>query len=262
MKTESAFDIENIFDKYKDKIYWLAISISRNERDAEDILQNTFISVIKNLKSLRDKSNLATWVYRIAYNEALAYLRKRKSGFKLSNKITRANNNKSHGFSVNESRMPDEALLDSELKERLLQAVINMPLKYRMPFLLSNTVRMPEKDASYILGVNLNSFKTRLRRAHQIVKSDVVDYLKDKQLVTEDGEEAGACNRWSGFIYDFMEGNLDKKKQGDLKKHIAVCRNCRSFIDVYIKAIVITKALQYKRMPPELRNKIKALLLR
>jgi RNA polymerase sigma-70 factor (ECF subfamily) len=70
-------DTEEIFIKYKDKVYRLAISIVHNDKDAEDIVQNTFMKILKNLRYFRHQSNISTWIYRIAYNESLMYLRKK-----------------------------------------------------------------------------------------------------------------------------------------------------------------------------------------
>ena len=65
------YNLESIFKKYKDKVYRLGLSITRNERDAEDVLQNTFLKAIGNLRYFRRKSSISTWIYRIAVNTAL-----------------------------------------------------------------------------------------------------------------------------------------------------------------------------------------------
>lgn len=75
----AAYGLEDTFKKYKNKVYGLALSITHNEKDAEDILQNTFFKIIKNIKGFRGESSLSTWIYKIAYNETLMYLRKKKN---------------------------------------------------------------------------------------------------------------------------------------------------------------------------------------
>ena len=54
--------IETIFKEYKNRIYRLGLSITRNEKDAEDVLQNTFLKIIKNLSNFKNKSQLSTWI--------------------------------------------------------------------------------------------------------------------------------------------------------------------------------------------------------
>jgi DNA-directed RNA polymerase specialized sigma24 family protein len=72
LKTESTvaqtYPIDTVLQDYQNKIYRLALSISRNAKDAEDILQNTLIKIYRNIKYFKARSKLSTWIYRIAYN--------------------------------------------------------------------------------------------------------------------------------------------------------------------------------------------------
>ena len=61
------FNIGEVFNEYKNKVYRLSLSITRNEKDAEDTMQNVFFKVLKNLKYFRNKSSLSTWIYKITY---------------------------------------------------------------------------------------------------------------------------------------------------------------------------------------------------
>src|SRR3989338_5473834 len=93
--------VGSIFNKYKDRIYRLALSITRNPSDAEDAAQNTFIKIIKNLKYFKNRSLLSTWIYRIAYNESLMLLRKRRLQFRLSGSIIKDLKTADSGLFVN-----------------------------------------------------------------------------------------------------------------------------------------------------------------
>jgi len=79
--------IEQIFTQYRSKVYGLALTLARNEKDAEDIVQNAFMKIMKNLDGFRGKSRLSTWIYRIVYNEALMQLRKRHRQVSLSDSL-------------------------------------------------------------------------------------------------------------------------------------------------------------------------------
>lgn len=252
-------NVEEIFKKYKDKVYRLAISIVRNEKDAEDIMQNTFIKIIDNLKSFRNESLISTWIYKIAYNEALMYLRKRRSQFNLSNYIERQTKKKELGLFMNWSKLPDEHLLDGELKKRVDSAIMQMPIKYRMPLLLDSVEGMPLKDISKILGLRINSLKTRLHRAHRMINQEFSGYLKDKQ---EEEENANPrCSIWNGFLYSYARGYLGKKRKEAFNKHIKGCPGCESFLKSYVKAIQFTEGLSCRDLPVELQNKIESFVL-
>lgn len=253
-----AYDTDSIFKKYKDKVYRLALSISRNEKDAEDITQNTFLKIIKNLMYFRNKSQLSTWIYKIAYNEALMHLRKRKSQFKLSGYLKRAAEKTSVGLFVNWAKLPDKELLDSELKQRIDSAIAHMPIKYRMPLLLDNAEGLPLKDSAKIMGLKVNSLKTRLHRAHLLIKQDITSYFRDQENQEENKDKR--CGVWSGFVYDYAKGYLDKKRSRVFKRHITDCVNCNSFLDTYLKAINVTGALECQDLPVELKDKIETFL--
>lgn len=254
------FDIESIFKKYKDKVYRLAISIAHNDRDAEDIMQNTFIKIIRNLKYFKGESSLSTWIYKIAYNEALMHLRKRKSQFRLSRYLKEPKAKIEGGLFVNWARLPDQQLLDNELKERVNLAIRQMPIKYRMPLLLDMVEELPLKDNAGILGLKINSLKTRLHRARLLIKSEITGYFRDKEALEQKREKK--CNIWTGFIYDYANGYLSKRRTGAFKNHIKGCSSCNFFLDNYVKAIYITKALECQDPPPELKDKIEGFLLK
>lgn len=202
-------DIEEIFRDYKDKVYRLAISIVRNEKDAEDIMQNTFIKIIGNLKGFRNESLISTWIYKIAYNESLMCLRKRRSQDNLSNYIQKQTKKKELGLFMNWSKLPDEHLLDAELKERVDGVIKRMPIKYRMPLLLDNVEGLPLKDIAKILKLGINSLKTRLHRAHLMVNSEFSSYLKDKQ----EGGGNPRCGFWNGFLYSYARGTWARRER-------------------------------------------------
>ncbi len=257
----SVFNIGEIFNEYKNKVYRLALSITRNQSDAEDVMQNTFLKITKNLKYFRSKSSLSTWIYKVTYNEALMYLRKRKSQFKISNALKFFRDTGNSGLFVNWAKLPDEQLLDEELKERVDDAIRQMPIQYRMALLLHNVEGMPLKEITKILGLKINSLKTRLHRAHLFIKSDITGYFKDRE---EEHEKSmpGRCNIWTGFVYNYAHGNLGKKKSKAFKRHIKACRSCNSFFDTYIKAIDITQALQCPDLPDELKERIESFLFK
>lgn len=253
-----SYDIEKIFKEHKEKVYRLAWSISRNDKDSEDILQNTFLKVIKNINDFRKQSKVSTWVYRIAYNEALMHLRKRYRNFKLSDNINNHMKTFPGGIFVNWSKLPDEQLLDNEFKERLNSAIASIPIKYRMPLLLHNIEGLPVKDAALILGIKIGSLKTRLHRAYLMIKSEISGYLKDRKEIIK--AQDNRCGIWTKFLYDYSAGNLEKQRELSFQRHINDCVSCKSFIDLYSKAVRIAGFLECKDLPPELEGKISSFL--
>ena len=80
-------DFDNIYEEYFDRVYYKVLSVVKNDDDAEDICQETFISVYKNLSKFRDESNIYTWIYRIAINKTYDFFKKRKLEFEINDEV-------------------------------------------------------------------------------------------------------------------------------------------------------------------------------
>ena len=80
-------DVDNIYEEYFDRVYYKVLSVVKNDDDAEDICQETFISVYKNLSKFREESNIYTWIYRIAINKTYDFFKKRKVEFEINDDV-------------------------------------------------------------------------------------------------------------------------------------------------------------------------------
>ena len=80
-------DFDNIDEEYFDRVYYKVLSVVKNDDDAEDICQETFISVYKNLSKFREESNIYTWIYRIAINKTYDFFKKRKLEFEINDDV-------------------------------------------------------------------------------------------------------------------------------------------------------------------------------
>ncbi|MFA5388206.1 MAG: sigma-70 family RNA polymerase sigma factor [Candidatus Omnitrophota bacterium] len=249
---------DSIYDKYKNKVYHLALGMARNEKDAEDIAQNAFIKIIKNLDKFRNESNISTWIYKITYNESLMFLRKKYRQFRLSNELAQFPKGSSKGLFINWSKLPSEELLDKEFKVRADSIIQGMPIKYRMPLLLHHAESLAIKDAAPILGLKADSFKTRLHRSYLMFKDGISGYFKDNP--EKHKSEDPRCYAWSGFVRDYASGSLGKNRYSAFDRHIKDCPGCKVFLDTYKQAIRITGAMQCMDLPAELKIKIETFL--
>ena len=80
-------DFDNIYEEYFDRVYYKVLSVVKNDDDAEDICQETFISVYKNLSKFREESTIYTWIYRIAINKTYDFFKKRKIEFEINDDV-------------------------------------------------------------------------------------------------------------------------------------------------------------------------------
>ncbi len=252
------YSIKSIINEYRNRIYRLALSISRNEKDAEDILQNTFIKIIRKLHTFRSRSRLSTWIYRISYNESLMYLRKKRGLFNSLNAYKNYVERLPYGLTVNWSKLPDEELVDSEFRERIDTTLKNIPIQYRMPLLLHRLEGFSLAESSRILGVKASTIKTRLHRAYLMVKDQINDYFKD--LPQQKPASDARCGIWTGFLFNYAQGKVSPEIKTSFKRHIKDCPRCNSFLDLYLQAIRITGALDCRDVPDELKERLETFL--
>jgi len=255
---KNLYDFDELFKEFKNKIYRLALSISKNEKDAEDILQNTFLKIMQNIQNFKSRSQISTWIYKIAYNEALMLLRKKRRQLNIIDTLDYQPQSIPSGFAINWPEFPDKQLLNSEMKKRLDSAITNMPIKYRMPLLLQRVEGETLKTTAQILGLKINSLKTRLHRANMFVRTQMNEYFEDQKENTQKNDPT--CNIVTDFVFDFAEGILSKSKAREFQGHINECSKCKEFLDSYLRAIHITKALKCNDLPVELQSKIKTFL--
>jgi RNA polymerase sigma-70 factor (ECF subfamily) len=137
--------------KYQEKIYFFIRRMVVNHDDANDLVQNVFIKVWRNLHHFREDSKLFTWIYRIAVNEALSFLsRKRLYSFiPLDNPEAAmlANLNDDHFFS------------GDEIQKKLQQAVIHLPAKQRSVFNMRYYDNLSYEQMSEITGTSVGALK-------------------------------------------------------------------------------------------------------
>lgn len=150
--------------QYSEKLYWKVRRIVLSHEDANDVLQNVFIKVWSNLQNFQGKSSLSTWLYRIAVNESLDFLRKQKLADKVS---------ADEDVSVASRLMSDEYFDGDEVQARLQEAVARLPEAQRTVFNLKYFEEMKYSEMSQIL----NTSEGALKASYHLAVKKITEYL-------------------------------------------------------------------------------------
>lgn len=166
-------------DAYSNYIYRLALKMLGDPQDAEDVLQNTFLKVLENIGNFEARSKLSTWVYRIAVNEALMILRKRKKQGTVSTDFESDDEEdvKPHTF-IDWCCLPEDTLLDAEMRVYLDKAIQKLPEKLRLVFILRDIEGLSIRETSEVLGISEAAVKTRLLRARMQLRETLSVYYR------------------------------------------------------------------------------------
>ena len=147
---------------YKERLYYHIRQMVGNHEDADDVLQNVFIEVYRNVQNFQEKSSLFTWLYRIATNEALNFLNSNKT------KQTVALDEVAFNITNNGS---EEFQDENEIQMKLLQAVNILPDKQKQVFNLRYNEEMSYEEISQILETSVGALKASYHHAVKKIES-------------------------------------------------------------------------------------------
>lgn len=165
-----------IVKTYEKRVYGLAFKFTGNHEDAEEILQETFIKVFKGLSGFKGTSSFSTWLYRIASNEAINLVTKKKVA---TVAITDSDINSPVMFDW--TTKPESIFAANELNDILKGFITELPAKLKIAFILKDIEQLSyEEVAAAIDEPNLNTVRTRVHRARLIVRNKLTKYLMEK----------------------------------------------------------------------------------
>ena len=170
--------LSQLVNQHSPKIYNLGLRIMRNDQDAEDVLQETFIIMMKKLDSFGGRSSLYTWLYRVATNVALGKIREKKY-IDTDISIHDPEFEALRGYEIRD--FPDhlEDELDSEsFNQCLKKAMEELPENYRAVFVLRDLEGLSTREAAKVLEISEANVKVRLMRARLFLRDQLAHHLK------------------------------------------------------------------------------------
>lgn len=167
LRSGDADEFARLVERYSGKIFRLALRILNAEQDAEDVLQETFIKAYKALPKFEERSSIATWLYRIATNEALMLIRKRTPQIELQGDDPDETLDALTAQTVLEQfeSTPEQELMSGEVRGILERAVQALSPALRAVFVLRDIEEMSTLQTAQVLNISEAAVKTRLLRA-------------------------------------------------------------------------------------------------
>ena len=167
-----------LINRHKDLVFTIAMNITRNREDAEEVAQDAFLKAFQKLAGFRKESSFQTWLYRIAYNEAISKIRKNKMKLlDLEEEIT---------GNIPEEEIEEDiaGLNDEEQKQVITKILDKLPEIDRVIVTLFYLESHPVTEIAEITGLGESNVKVRLHRVRKRIYSDLQHILKIKTLST------------------------------------------------------------------------------
>lgn len=179
LRDESA--LADLSALYGARIFQLAFRYVKNREDAEEVVQDVLLKVFRKIDAFRGDSALSSWIYRITFNTAMSRLRHTRAarmaevsegpiGADGSDMVARPHE------PADWSNLADETMLRRQMRERLFEAVDDLPAIYREPVILRDLKGMTTEEASLHLRVKDQTLKSRLHRGRLLLRDRLSDF--------------------------------------------------------------------------------------
>jgi RNA polymerase sigma-70 factor, ECF subfamily len=183
---------EQLTSRYERKVYSLAWRMLRQEQDAEDVTQQTFLSLLENLKGFRGEASFSTWLLRVATHAALKVIRKRQGLDTVS--LEQATESSEEGdpvphpeYIADWRHSPEELVRKNETQRLIEEALAQLDEKHRLVFLLRDVEGMSVRETAESLGLSEGNVKVRLLRARLQLRERLTRFFGDpaRQIARE-----------------------------------------------------------------------------
>ncbi len=161
--------IERLISLYGNDVLRIANAYTRNSSTAEDIFQEVFIKVARNINKFENRSSEKTWIIRITINTCKDFLKSSWNKKIIPMEV----------IDTNETSHAEDSILNEEQSEIIIKEILNLPLKYKEVILLYYYQDLLTSDIAKMLNLPEASIRTRLRRAREIIKEKLKIILED-----------------------------------------------------------------------------------
>jgi RNA polymerase sigma-70 factor, ECF subfamily len=173
---------EQLIKKYDRNVFRIAQHITQNREDAEDVVQDAFLKAYQKLDQFQGNSKFYTWIVRIAVNEALMKLRKRKSDklVSMDEDVETDEGTITREF-ADWSPNPEQQYNQAELNDILSRTIQGLPASFRTVFVLRDVEGLSTEETAEMLGLSVPAVKSRLLRARLQLRERLSRHFKSKK---------------------------------------------------------------------------------
>jgi RNA polymerase sigma-70 factor (ECF subfamily) len=170
---------DELVKRYQERIYATVYHMTSNHEDANDLAQDSFIKAFQALKSFKGGSSFYTWLYRIAVNKTINFLKQRKNRVHMSlNDLDFNTENNPDLVALISDKTPRREAGLNELQEKLNAALLKLSEPHRVVVVLHDVQGMSHEEVAQVMECNIGTVRSRLFYARQQLQSLLADYLK------------------------------------------------------------------------------------
>lgn len=173
---------EELLTRYSSKVFSLASRLTRNTEDAEEVLQDVFVTVHRKIAGFEGKSSFSSWLYRVTVNAAFMKLRKRKQDLSVSLEDIVQQSQTVAALKSPESAFVDSQSIRNQMLEALEVAIRKLPDDYRPVFILRDVDGLTSREVSKILDLTVPAVKSRLHRSRLMLRRRLTRFFDEQKV--------------------------------------------------------------------------------
>ena len=172
---------EQLVKRYDRNVFRIAQHITQNHEDAEDVVQEAFLKSFQNLNNFQEQSKFYTWLVRIAVNEALMKLRRRRTGKMVSlDEDVQTEEDSVPREVADWSPNPEQLYTQAELRDILQKTIQGLPPSFRTVFVLRDVEGLSTEETAEALDLSIPAVKSRLLRARLQLRNRLTKYFRQR----------------------------------------------------------------------------------
>jgi RNA polymerase sigma-70 factor (ECF subfamily) len=173
---------EQLIRRYDRNVFRIAQHITQNREDAEDVVQDAFLKAFQNLQGFQEQSKFYTWLVRIAVNEALMKLRRRRTGKIVSlDEDVQTEEDSVPREVADWAPNPEQLYNQAELKDILEKTIQGLPAGFRTVFVLRDVEGLSTEETAEALSLSIPAVKSRLLRARLQLRNRLTKFFRQRQ---------------------------------------------------------------------------------
>jgi RNA polymerase sigma-70 factor, ECF subfamily len=246
-KSGDAAALEKLLSQIAPSIQRFGARMCRNGHDADDVLQDTLMTVLGHLHEFEGRSSFTSWVFTLTRTAC----NRRRRGLKNqpAEPLDAALNQNAEGST------PEQGAGDREMSQILEQALEELPEEYREVILLRDVESLTAPEAAESLGISVEALKSRLHRARQALRTALRPVL-EPAVVASPSTCPDMMDLWSRKL----EGDLDAVDCAQMEKHLATCPSCAAACSALKTALVACRTEASRDVSPEIQEQVRSAL--
>ncbi|HQY60444.1 MAG: sigma-70 family RNA polymerase sigma factor [Myxococcales bacterium] len=239
--------LEELLESVAPSIHRFGLRMCRNTHDADDVLQDTLLSVTKHLAEFEGRSSLTSWVFALTRSACA----RRRRGLKNQPPVS----DDRMADEPHAGRSPEAETADHELGEALGRALDALPEEHREVVMLRDVEGLTAPETAEALGVSVDAVKSRLHRARDALRRELRPLL---EAPAPAHAKPSTCPDVSAMWSRKLEGDLSQGDCAAMEAHLTTCPACASACDALRRALLACRHVSTRAVPPEVQARVKA----